>query len=378
MSEDTDRKLASVQKIENIRPHPNADKLELADVLGWQVVVGKGLYSNGDTVVYCEIDSVLPDEPEFEFMRPRNFRVKTIRLRGELGQGLCIPLNEYFNVASKHATPDENGNFDVTKVQVGDDITEKMKVRKYALPEHDQNRANLHAANGLEPFPGFLKKTDSMRIQSYPRLLEEIQGMKLYVTEKEDGTSFTAFLHENEFGICTRKLRVKLEKEDNLPGEQKRISAYEQIAIELDLEKRMRNLENLASTLEQKELAKSFCIQGELIGTGIQGNKRKLTGLGLRVFDVYDIKAGRYLDFNDMLLVVYALELQFVNVVASNVVIDKTMKEWIEFAKGNYEGTSSPREGLVVRPMEGCYSQVLRTRLAFKVINNDFLLKEKD
>src|ERR1035441_5714277 len=85
--------LATIQKILEIRPHNNADALEIAKVLGWQVVVKKGEFKAGDLVVYIVIDTVLPERAEFEFLRTKHFRIKPIRLRGEESAGICFPLN---------------------------------------------------------------------------------------------------------------------------------------------------------------------------------------------------------------------------------------------------------------------------------------------
>jgi len=83
------RKLATIQKIKSLEPIPEADKIEKAIVLGWQLVVKKGDFKVGDYCVYCEIDSVLPERPEYEFLRPRKFRIKTAKLRGQISQGIA-------------------------------------------------------------------------------------------------------------------------------------------------------------------------------------------------------------------------------------------------------------------------------------------------
>ena len=118
------RKLASIQRIAEIKEHPNADALELAKVLEWQCCVKKGEFNTGDLCVYCEIDSVMPEREEFEFLRPRGFRIKTIRLRGELSQGICFPLDILPEPIV--AITDDNS--------IGTDITETLGVKKYEVP----------------------------------------------------------------------------------------------------------------------------------------------------------------------------------------------------------------------------------------------------
>src|SRR6056297_1634516 len=88
-----ERKLATIAKIEEIKEHPDADALELAQIRAWQVVVKKDEFETGDLCVYCEIDSVMPDRPEFEFLRPRKFRIKTTKLRGKISQGIAFPMD---------------------------------------------------------------------------------------------------------------------------------------------------------------------------------------------------------------------------------------------------------------------------------------------
>ena len=87
------RKLATIERISEIHPIPDADAIERAVVRGWSVVTKKGEHEVGDLVVYCEIDSVMPERPEFEFLRPRGFRVKTIKLRNTFSQGIVFPLS---------------------------------------------------------------------------------------------------------------------------------------------------------------------------------------------------------------------------------------------------------------------------------------------
>ena len=110
------RKLASIQKIVSLEPIKDADKIEKATVLGWELVVAKkDNFKVGDLVVYCEVDSILPDKPEFEFLRERKFRIKTIKLRGQVSQGICFPLS----ILPK------------AKYNEGEDVTEVFGARKY-------------------------------------------------------------------------------------------------------------------------------------------------------------------------------------------------------------------------------------------------------
>lgn len=102
------RKLAHVEKIASIQPIDGADRIEVATVLGWQVVVKKDEFKVGDLCIYIEIDSVLPEIEDFEFLRDKKFRIKTQKLRGQISQGLILPLDALNNFGK--LIKEENGD----------------------------------------------------------------------------------------------------------------------------------------------------------------------------------------------------------------------------------------------------------------------------
>lgn len=102
------RKLASIQKIEWVRPIEGYDRIELCGVLGWQIICKKGEFMPGDLCCFCEIDSVMPERPEFEFLRPKKFRIKTMKLKQTISQGIVFPLSIFENYGS--LIFDENKN----------------------------------------------------------------------------------------------------------------------------------------------------------------------------------------------------------------------------------------------------------------------------
>jgi RNA ligase (TIGR02306 family) len=154
------RKLASIQKINDIRPIPGADSIEVARVLGWDVVVKKNEFHVGDEIVYIEIDSFLPIEDEYEFLRKTSykndkflgegFRLKTIKLRGQVSQGLILPISVVEN-KGWHGLP------------VGTDVTEILGVREWEMPERAGSGGTM-----IGDRPGYIPKTDETRIQSAP------------------------------------------------------------------------------------------------------------------------------------------------------------------------------------------------------------------
>lgn len=188
----SNRKLASIQRIAKLEEIPDADKIEKATVLGWEVVVAKkDNFEVGDFCVYCEIDSILPDKPEFEFLRERKFRIRTIKLKGQISQGICFPLS---------ILPGWNH-------REGDDVTELIGVRKYD-PQAEFERKEMERLAGIDknrmdkflkryswyrklifkpkrtPIPTFIKKTDEDRIQLFPNACEDWKGLLFDVTEK--------------------------------------------------------------------------------------------------------------------------------------------------------------------------------------------------
>lgn len=200
------RKLATVRVIKNIEPIPDADKIVKLTVDGWHVVASKtDGFKIGDLVVYIEIDSVMPEKPEYEFLRSRKFRVRTIILRGQISQGLVLPLT---------ILPQDK------KWKVGDDVTDILGVTKYD-PELEQENKVTENQGKKKPknpivkwlcrfkwfrnwyyppkisgnFPDWIKKTDEERIQNVPHIFDFIKknNISLSVTEKVDGTSATFF-----------------------------------------------------------------------------------------------------------------------------------------------------------------------------------------
>ena len=180
-----ERKLASVQRILSVAPIDGADAIVKATVLGWELVVKKDEFKPGDLCVYMEIDSLVPERPEFEFLRPRSFRIRTVRLRKQVSQGIAFPLS----ILPEGGSPAEEGL----------DVTTLLGVRKYEAPVSIQLSGQVKGS-----FPAFLRTTDEMRIQAFPEVLVRHRGTVFYLTEKLDGTSMTVYHRQGEFGVCSR------------------------------------------------------------------------------------------------------------------------------------------------------------------------------
>jgi RNA ligase (TIGR02306 family) len=340
------RKLATVQKIKEILPIEGADAIELAIVNGWKVVVGKNVcHKVGDSVVYCEIDSFLPVKEEFEFLRKTSykkmsdgsegFRLKTIKLRGQVSQGLIIPID----VLLKYGICEDD-------VYEGLDVSGMLGIIKYEPPVPAELAGT---AKGL--FPGFISKTDEERVQNLTSEYKEWvkSGKRFYVTEKLDGSSATFYYKDGEFGVCSRNLEL-LETEGN---------TFWRVARELDLENKMR------------DFGVNISLQGELIGEGIQGNPYKIKGQTVRFFNLFDIDLHQYHSFHMFEPIVKSqFGLETVPILDKNFTLPETIEEILAYADAKSElNPNFDREGVVIRSMDRIIS--------FKVISNKFLLKEK-
>lgn len=340
-----ERKLASIRKITDIRPIEGADAIETAMVGGWSVVTKKGEYKPGDLCVYCEIDSFLPIREEFEFLRKSSykkmgdqegFRLKTIRLRGQLSQGLLLPISTL--PSTQFAT--------ASNLPEGMDVTDMLGITKYEPPIPAELAGKVKGQ-----FPSFLRKTDEERVQNLEKEYQEYRyGSKhqFYVTEKLDGSSATYYLKDGEFGVCSRNLEL-LETEGN---------TFWKVAREMDLEGKM------------KSLNKNICFQGELIGEGIQGNPYKIKGQKVMFFNMFDIDLQERMSMPVFVDTMELLGFDYVPFLELPFLFPNTVEDMLKYAEGKSKlNPHTEREGVVVRSFDNSIS--------FKAISNKFLLNEK-
>jgi len=371
------RKLSSLQIIKNISPIDGADKISVAEILGWKVVVPKEQFKSGDMVVYCEVDSILPFAQWSEFLRNKNnpdkpIRIRTIRLRSQISQGICFPLSiltkEHHNddgsiVGIKLTILESDGyNWKINPPQEGDDVTEWLGITKYEPPVP---ACLSGVAKGR--FPSFIPRTDECRIQSVPDVLKRHIDKYFYVSEKCDGCSTTFFIKDGQFGVCSRNLELK-ETEDNTLWKVFRHHKWDE------------KLTKIADVIADISSSKNFAVQGECIGEGVQGNKYKLKGQDIYLFNIFDIDNQKYLDFKDFIRVAEAIGAKTVPIVnesfclAENVANVDTL---IDLADSRSKLADVPNEGFVFRPLVEERDAELG-RLSFKAINPIFLLKHNE
>jgi RNA ligase (TIGR02306 family) len=338
------RKMATIRKIDALRPIVGADAIECAVVGGWTCVVKKGEFNVGDLAVYLEIDSWVPTELApflSKGKEPREFegikgeRLRTVKLRGQLSQGLLLPLEPTCaNIASE--------------LIEGLDVSLPLNIQKWEQPMNAQ-LAGMAKGN----FPSLIPKTDQERVQNLKSEIAQAaeDRLEFEVTEKLEGSSMTVYLIDGVFGVCSRNLDLR-ETEDN---------TFWQVARRDDIEAKMRAFPD----------GVDFAIQGELIGPGIQGNIYKLSKPEFRVFDVYSISGGYYLSPSNRREFINAMGLLHVPVM----LIDKDLGvgsieeilQWADAKSVMGDITGPWREGIVFKQVDG--------GMTFKAISNKYLLK---
>jgi hypothetical protein len=368
------RQLATIQKISEIRPIENADKIQLAmmENLGWECVVKKDEFKVGEFIVYVEIDSICPERPEYEFLRETKFRIKTRKFRKQVSMGLILPTS---------IIPSN------VKVVQGLDVTEELGIKKYdpqaqeeealVVPKHRSPvmkflmknkafRTVYMKLNSKEKgqWPNWIAHTDEERIQTCAKIFMNNFNKPWYITEKLDGQSATFFTHYEKvwgfkklaFGVCSRNIWLKTPDNSN----------YWKIAKKYDLEKKL------------KACKEEIVVQGEILAPNVQKNKYGVTEPDFYVFNI--IRNGKRVGLDEMEMLSIGFGLKTVPIVYNsfmpnllwNDLKDQTqavVKHMVDLSVGYSRLVPTVnREGIVVRLVED-------PAVSLKVINPDFLLK---
>lgn len=396
---DSKRKLASIQIIKEVNPIPNADSIEVAKILSWNVVVRKGEFKQGDKIVYFEIDSFLPVSENYSFLgeerinpitlntenEVKGFRLATAVLRKQVSQGLALKFSE---LDPKPASLSQEKLIQLLEdMPVNSDVTELLGVSKFDRPEIANKLGRLVGTSPSQ----FIAQTDEERIQTEPDSYNQIKGQPYYISSKIDGTSITSIWNNSQLICATR---------NNTLGPNNEIE-------------KMLKSKGILGTLETLE---NISFQSELYGTGIQKNPLGIQDKRLATFTV--VKDNKILGLENILDVVETLGLEIPEIVelGSNdenqikrilkkvetinntrknidptkstegplpIVIQKvvtenfnySISEIIERINGTtYSISGKLQEGGVIRPLADFKG---RTPISFKVINNKFLIKEK-
>lgn len=351
-------KLASVQKILKLTPIDGADMIETATVLGWEVVVKKGEYQVGDLCSYIQIDTVVPELPKYDFLRERKYRVRTIKLRKQISQGLIVPLPK--------------GEW-----SEGDDLTDVLGVKKYEKPDNNPERFEkprmpkkwykkwgyLFKYNFLykafpmlqkksrSPFPKHLVSiTDEERIQNMPQVLTQYAGKPFVVSYKLDGSSITIIhskvLGKSKFRICSRKFELHDKKND-----------WYKVFVDTDFKCEVLKLVNHFRTND-------IIVQGEAIGK-FNGNHHNLQRDQIRLFNIY--VNGKRLNQKDFINVCKACNIPHCPLYKETI-LNHTLPEILK--ESEIKDLLNP-----LVEVEGLVWRCIDDNMSFKVINNKYLLK---
>ena len=353
------RKLATIRRIAEIRPIENADAIEHVRVDGWWVVGKKGEFQIDDLVVYIEIDAWCPHElapflskgkEPREYNGVKGERLKTVKLRGAVSQGLLLPIPTELN--------------DPTQFTEGLDVTELLGIQKWEPPIPAQLRGKI-AGN----FPSWLRKTDEDRIQNCFKDVSPRLNESWVIEEKVDGSSMTVGYRKcdfildkdgqpipEEFVVCSRNLSLKLEDEGN---------TFVRIAKESSIQDAM------------KAYGRNLGISGELIGEGVQGNKYDIKGHRWLVFNIFDVDTGKYVSAEERQLIIRDLvalgatieQVPVITAVGTKLLDGLSVDDFLEMAEGkSILNPKTEREGLV-------FKNQTDPDISFKAISDRWLLK---
>ena len=401
------RALAHIEKIEWIKPIEGADNIELIGVLGWQCIAKKGEFNVGDLCLYIEIDSKVPEREEFEFLRNKDFKIKTMKLgkfKNEYGQpiisqGLALPTSMFEELKNK------------TESSIFEDVTELMNItysnsydieRKKEFDSNEKFKSMINRKRKIfskpciqkmmkykwfreimffifgrkkdKPFkfPDWIIKTDEERIENLPQYLKDTKTVWC-VTEKLDGTSATFAVEKKNFGrhdfiVCSRNLRQRSSNQPDWWGG----NVYWQIANKFDIENVLLNLikDFKADWLYDVD---KVVLQGEIIGPKIQKNPYHLKENDFYAFNLIfycnNVKFKATTEqMNDILLKykIKTVPIKEQYIFSENI----TMSEFKQLADGNSELAHVNREGLVYRDSENPWK-------SFKNVSNKYLLKHE-
>ena len=337
-----DHMMAQIVKITSISPIPKADKIEIAQVLGWEVVVGKGDFKVGDLAIFFSIDSVLDvTHPAVAGSRFAGKPLKTVKMFGVTSQGLLGSLDWL-----------EHTGLDKSVVKEDDDVTKQMGVKKW-VPSGEED-TYLAESKG-DTFPSYVPKTEEERVQNISRKLPLYENKNVVLTQKFDGASTTVGANDDKFFVCSRNTTLDKDNETH------DTSHFFEIVKRYDLERKI------------LELKRNIAIQGETIGPKINGNRHKMTERDFFVFNIYDIDAKAYVSYDEILDITSKLGLKTVTLVYRGVM----KPEWLnvnalmELAEKQKYPTGEKAEGLVLKTDYG----IGHPRMSCKIVAKNYLIK---
>jgi len=372
----TERKLVTIRTINALNPIPKADSIECAKIDGWNVVVKKGEFQVGNQCVFIEIDSVLPDTEPFKFLTEKQgktfyngmfgARLKTVRLRGQLSQGLALPFRAFPNSIMETLRTANNDTLCFRSIAVGGkessydemSLADLLGIWKYDPPPAPGSEGLIAG-----PWPGWLQKTDQQRVQNIDP--SELTG-EYIMEEKMDGTSMSVWIDEHgTLGVGSRNMSLKIDDSAN----------------DGNMYVRMAHDSGMLTWLVSHILPQGapFAIQGELCGPGIQGNPYKLDRVTFFAFDIFSKFANGKYNWDDRDTLIELMQLQGVRIksvpllgqIQLDNVMDDKVDEILKMAEGKSRFGDVEREGVV-------FKSSIDGNKSFKAISNQYLLSQKE
>lgn len=371
------RKLVTIRQISDIQDIEDADRIKVATVDGWKTIVKKDEFIVGDYCVYFEIDSLIPDDHEtFSFLKTKkSFEgkkwkfLKTIRLRGQISQGLILPiatLPEVQKIVGE--APEDFLEYD---------FSEALGIVKYEPPSELKIISDSKGS-----YPSYIRKTGEERIQNVFSKYKALYGDVEFVpTLKMDGSSITVcYVNEPAYFIGN--------SEDNEGlTEQVWVGSHNHVLkapLEIDGVEIVRpsGFYHAVDSINLRDRLADWCrandtqiaIQGELMGPKIQGNFEKFNDFTMRAFYIYFIKEARRATPSEFVRICNEIGVKMVAHYEPIKVFEvfSNVGEILAFAEGESE-FNSMREGLVFK------ADIMRNGepVSFKAISNSFLLGKK-
>lgn len=362
------RNLVHIEKIKELIPIKDADFIELAKILDWQLIVKKGEFSVGDLAVYHEIDCLCPDKPIYEALRKRNFKVKTIKMKGEVSQGLalplsCLPPGKYKEgqdvtdlLGVVHCDSESRENIALRK-------SSKSTIKNYLFKFALVRKLNkFFFSKEKNDWPEFISHTDEENIQAiFSRVKRDYGNETFYVTEKVDyqsATFYTRKVKKIVWGFPVTKTIFKVLSRSM-------VKPVDDGSLWWQNAKKY-NIENIL-----RDSGKELTIQGESGDTKVQKNKYKISGTRFWVFNIIDNRNNYHYSLEEMEEFCLKNNLEMVPVLDRAFKLPETVKELIEYSRGkSVLNNKVDREGVVIRLIKDGKKLV-----SFKVKNPDFLIK---
>lgn len=345
------RKLASVQQISNLTPIEGKDRIEMGSILGWTVIVQKNIYTNGDKVVFCEVDAKFPEDPFWSDLTRTNYVVKAYKCKtptGKLyGQGYCFPISVFYDYLQEK---NKLNGFNHESFLVGDDVSNLLGVTKHETVAQPSKHTGFPVAD----FPShFIPITEEERIQSNMELLDKLKGKPYAIRLKVDGTSWTSCIFESEQIVCTHK---------NILGDP---LIYNYPSRYWDLFYKYPGISVLNKL--------GFAVQAEMYGVGIQSNKLGIDDVRLYVFSIIDTSSRLYVSDDALEFLCREYSVPICPLIEKGDNFNYNLSDLYNIADNlKYQPSGKNAEGMVVRSAHRTVHEYDDNRISFKVLSREY------